>query len=144
LTTIENGKRFLTTSCHYHSSEISDAGLFMLFLGLFMAWTTWSLYRTIENKQIFHHPVFAPDCYRLDGRSPTNLSHSVPPTQGTMSDRPKNSTTISKEKTNDRDIESGRPLKSKTKRPSNTDSGTKKNPTPKKKSAPKKKSTASS
>jgi hypothetical protein len=131
--------------------NILSAGFFMLFLGLFMAWTTWSLYRTIENKQIFHHPVFAPDCYRLDGRSPTYLSHNAPPTQSTMTDRPITSISNTKGRSNDRDIESDRPLKSKSKRPSNNGSGgppasqhgTNKTSPPKKKPAPNKKSTTS-
>jgi hypothetical protein len=67
----------------------SNAGFFMLFLGIFLLWTTWSLYQSISSEQIGHHPVFRPDCYHP--QRTTNLSQSAPPTQRSMNrPRPSN------------------------------------------------------
>lgn len=60
----------------------------MLFIGVFLLWTTWSLHKTIESQQIIYHPIFRPDCYHPNRA--TNLSQSVPPTRESMN-RPRNS-----------------------------------------------------
>lgn len=54
----------------------------MLFLGIFLLWTTWSLYKTVESQQIEQHPIFRPDCYNPNRT--TSLSQVAPPTRGSM------------------------------------------------------------
>ena len=60
----------------------------MLFMGIFLLWTTWSLHKTIESQQIIYHPIFRPDCYHPNRT--TNLSQSEPPARESMN-RPRNS-----------------------------------------------------
>jgi hypothetical protein len=92
----------------------------MLFLGLFMAWTTWSMYRSISNRQIFQHPIFNPDCYHIDGveRQHVQTHLSAPPAQRKMK-RPNGSITKSKKQPHMKqkgDIETGNPPKPSTKK----------------------------
>lgn len=84
---------------------LSLTGFFMLFMGLFLAWTTWSIYRSISQKQIFQHPVFQPDCYhsggveRREGRQTQLSNQQEAPAQRPMQ-RPSGST----KKTNNKNL----------------------------------------
>jgi hypothetical protein len=52
----------------------SGSGLFILLIGLFVLYTSWTLWKTIQDKTIHLHPIFKPDCYK--GRSDHNNNNN--------------------------------------------------------------------
>jgi hypothetical protein len=48
----------------------SGPGLFLLFIAIFVLWTSWSLYNMVKQKTIDQHPIFQPDCYRNQSGPP--------------------------------------------------------------------------
>ena len=96
-------------------------GLFYLLIGVFVLWTSWSLYSMIKNGSIGTHPIFQPDCYHNDNGAPRARVSTRP--------RPNNNT---------RDIETGN-SKNNNKKPQNKNG---KNPPIKNGKAPPKKTPA--
>jgi hypothetical protein len=57
-------------------------GLFLLLIGLFVLYTSWTLYAMVKAKTIHQHPIFQPDCYKGRSTGRTNLSDPVSEKQG--------------------------------------------------------------
>jgi hypothetical protein len=67
-------------------------GFLMLFIGLFVLYTSWSMWKVIQSKTVLSHPIFKPDCYHrtnlsgeaVGGKPPAssrNSSSNRPPTK---------------------------------------------------------------
>lgn len=133
-------------------------GVILLLIGLLCLYTSYMLHKTIEGDQYYNHPIFEPDCYRIQPGQPSS--------QPAASARPKQQPATKKQKQKPPsaiDIEMGKPTgpakKGSVKKGSSANitaaaaqkkkpapTGQKKGPTPtgqKKKAAPKKKTNLS-
>lgn len=55
---------------------VDGPGIFLLLLGLYVLYTSWQMFQSIQAGNIHHHPLFKPDCYKKEIPQQTNLSNS--------------------------------------------------------------------
>eukprot|EP00934_Nitzschia_sp_Nitz4_P000861 Nitzschia sp. Nitz4//scaffold188_size43225//26266//27147//NITZ4_007347-RA/size43225-processed-gene-0.31-mRNA-1//-1//CDS//3329539850//861//frame0 len=72
-------------------------GVFLLMMGLYVLYTSWEMYKTIQGGSVHNHPIFKPDCYKNITSRQTNLSGADNPQPPRRRGRPTN------------DIETGTP-----------------------------------
>ena len=86
------------------------AGLFMIFIAVFVFYTSWTLWRQIQAGQIHLHPIFKADCYK--GRS-SGSSSDVEMGRGN-SERTRRSSSMSNPPDSPRRSQAPKPKKMKT------------------------------